>query len=75
MITKMAKNVKEVLVRVENRQKSENNVRVRNKRGKELMPCSNRKARLLLKDGKAKIYQYDPFTIQLCYATGEYVQK
>ena len=58
-----------------NKQKSENNVRVRSMRGKELMPCSNRKARLLLKDGKAKIYQYDPFTIQLCYATGENVQK
>ncbi|CAI3262335.1 HNH endonuclease [Enterococcus cecorum] len=39
------------------------------------MPCSNRKARLLLKEGKAKIYQYNPFTIQLCYATGEYMQE
>ena len=48
---------------------------VRNMRGKPLMPCSNRKARLLLKEGKAKIYQYNPFTIQLCYATGEYVQE
>lgn len=47
---------------------------VRNMRGKPLMPCSNRKARLLLKEGKAKIYQYNPFTIQLCYATGENVQ-
>ncbi|GAB6384768.1 RNA-guided endonuclease IscB [Enterococcus cecorum] len=48
---------------------------VRNMRGKPLMPCSNRKARLLLKEGKAKIYQYNPFTIQLCYATGEYMQE
>ena len=48
---------------------------VRNMRGKPLMPCSNRKARLLLKEGKAKIYQYNPFTIQLCYATGENVQE
>lgn len=35
------------------------------------MPCSQRKARLLLKQGKAKIVGYKPFTIQLCYATGE----
>lgn len=35
------------------------------------MPCSQRKARILLKEGKAKIYKYNPFTIQLCYATGE----
>ena len=48
---------------------------VRNMRGKPLMSCSNRKARLLLKEGKAKIYQYNPFTIQLCYATGENVQE
>lgn len=47
---------------------------VLNMRGKPLMPCSNKKARLLLKEGKAKIYQYNPFTIQLCYATGENVQ-
>ena len=48
---------------------------VRNMRGEPLMPCSNKKARLLLKEGKAKIYQYNPFTIQLCYATGENVQE
>ena len=48
---------------------------IRNMRGKPLMPCSNRKARLLLKEGKAKIYQYNPFTIQLCYTTGENVQE
>lgn len=35
------------------------------------MPCSQRKARLLLKEGKAKIYKYNPFTIQLTYTTGE----
>jgi hypothetical protein len=40
-------------------------------RGKPLMPCTQRKARLLLKEGKAKIHRYDPFTIQLTYATGE----
>ncbi|WP_230322567.1 MULTISPECIES: RRXRR domain-containing protein, partial [Bacillus] len=38
------------------------------------MPCRNRKARLLLKQGKAKIVKYTPFTIQLLYATGETVQ-
>ena len=75
MTTKKVRNEKGASVQVGNKQKSENNVRVRNMRGKELMPCSNRKARLLLKDGKAKIYQYDPFTIQLCYPCREYVQK
>lgn len=35
------------------------------------MPCSQRKARLLLKQKKAKIVGYKPFTIRLCYATGE----
>ena len=44
---------------------------VKNMRGQALMPCSQRKARLLLKQGKAKIIGYNPFTIQLTYATGE----
>ena len=35
------------------------------------MPCSQRKARILLKQKKAKIVGYKPFTIQLTYATGE----
>lgn len=35
------------------------------------MPCTQRKARLLLKEGKAKIYKYNPFTIQLTIPTGE----
>lgn len=39
------------------------------------MPCSPRKARILLKQQKAKIVDYQPFTIQLCYATGETVQE
>jgi RRXRR protein/HNH endonuclease len=38
------------------------------------MPCTQSKARLLLKEGKAKIYCYKPFTIQLNCATGETVQ-
>ena len=39
------------------------------------MPCTQRKARLLLKQGKAKIIGYKPFTIQLTYATGEAKQE
>lgn len=39
------------------------------------MPCSQRKARILLKQKKAKIIGYKPFTIQLCYATGEAKQE
>ncbi|MEH6892400.1 RNA-guided endonuclease IscB [Bacillus sp. JJ864] len=46
---------------------------VKNSRGEPLMPCSHRKARILLKQGKAKITGYKPFTIQLQYATGEAV--
>ena len=48
---------------------------VKNMRGKPLMPCTPRKARLLLKQKKAKIVGYKPFTIQLQYATGEAVQE
>lgn len=44
---------------------------VLNKRGMPLMPCSPRKARILLKEGKAKVTQRTPFTIQLIAATGE----
>ena len=44
-------------------------------RGKPLMPCTPRKARLLLNQKKAKIVGYKPFTIQLQYATGEAVQE
>lgn len=47
---------------------------VKNMRGNPLMPCSQRKARLLLKEGRAKIFAYNPFTIQLTIATGEAVQ-
>lgn len=44
-------------------------------RGESLMPCSQRKARLLLKEGKAKIIGYKPFTIQLTTPTGESTQE
>jgi len=46
-------------------------VHVLNMRGKPLMPTSPRKARLLLKNKKAKVVQRSPFTIQLKYPTGE----
>lgn len=39
------------------------------------MPCSQRKTRLLLKEGKAKIIGYKPFTIQLLFPTGETIQE
>ncbi len=47
---------------------------VLNKHGKPLMPTNPRKARLLLKGGKAKIVKYTPFTIQLNYGSSGYKQ-
>lgn len=44
-------------------------------RGQALMPCSPRKARILLRQKKAKVVDYRPFTIQLCYPTGEAKQE
>ncbi|VVB96880.1 CRISPR-associated endonuclease Cas9 [uncultured archaeon] len=44
---------------------------VLNMRGQPLMPTTPRKARILLKQGKAKVVQRKPFTIQLKYANGE----
>jgi 5-methylcytosine-specific restriction endonuclease McrA len=38
------------------------------------MPTTARRARLLLKDGKATVKERCPFTIQLTYATGENTQ-
>ncbi len=46
-------------------------VPVLNMRGEPLMPATPRKARTLLKEGKTKVVQRTPFTIQLLYATGE----
>jgi hypothetical protein len=40
-------------------------------RGEPLMPTTQRKARIFLKEKKAKIVKYNPFTIQLNYPTGE----
>lgn len=41
---------------------------------KPLMPCSNPIARLLLKQGKAKVKRCEPFTIKLTYETTNYTQ-
>ena len=39
-----------------------------------LMPCSNTIARLLLKQGKAKVKRKTPFTIKLTYQADNYTQ-
>jgi len=49
-------------------------VYVLNKHGCPLMPTTPRKARLLLKSGKAKIARRDPFTIGLIYGASGYTQ-
>jgi hypothetical protein len=43
--------------------------------GQPLMPCSPRKARLLLKAGKAKVIKMVPFTLQLRYGSSGYKQE
>ena len=49
---------------------------VLNQRGKPLMPCLARKARILLKKGEVKVIKSNPFfVIQLKKSTGEQVQK
>ena len=50
-------------------------VYVLNKDKKPLMPCSPRKARVLLKEGKARVIKREPFTIQLLYGSSGYKQK
>lgn len=52
----------------------QNRVFVINKHGKALMPCKPRKARILLRDGKAKVIKKEPFTIQLLYGSAGYKQ-
>jgi len=49
-------------------------VQVLSKSGKPLMQCENVVARLLLKQGKARVKHTLPFTIKLNYETTEYVQ-
>ncbi|MGB9886671.1 MAG: RNA-guided endonuclease IscB [Moorellales bacterium] len=50
-------------------------VYVLNKHGKPLMPCGPRKARVLLKEGRAKVVRYIPFTIQLLHGASGYRQE
>lgn len=47
---------------------------VQNTHGEPLMPCSPRKARLLLKAGKARVVMRTPFTIRLLYGSAGYKQ-
>ncbi|MHA2297962.1 MAG: RRXRR domain-containing protein [Candidatus Hodarchaeales archaeon] len=50
-------------------------VSVLNRHGKQLMPTTPRKARLLLEAGKARIVKHDPFfTIQLVHGSSSYRQ-
>lgn len=49
-------------------------VYVLNMHGEPLMQCRPRKARILLKDNKAKIVNRTPFTIQLLYGSSGYRQ-
>ena len=50
-------------------------VYVLNCHNQSLMPCHPRKARLLLKEGKAKVARMVPFTIQLLYGSSGYKQE
>lgn len=43
--------------------------------GQPLMPCQPRKARVLLKAGKAKVIKMVPFTLQLLYGSSGYKQE
>src|SRR6266566_5741723 len=43
--------------------------------GQPFMPCQPRKARLLLKEGKAKVVRMVPFTLQLLYGSSGYKQE
>ncbi|NRD81072.1 HNH endonuclease [Bacillus sp. BRMEA1] len=49
-------------------------VYVVNKHGHPLMPCTPRKARVLLKKKQAKVIKREPFTIQLLYGSSGYKQ-
>lgn len=50
-------------------------VYVLNIQGKPIMPCKEAKARKLLRQNKAKIVKYEPFTIQLLFECENQVQK
>ncbi len=45
-----------------------------NQQGKALMPCKPRKAKILLREGKAKVIVRSPFAIQLKYGSSGYKQ-
>lgn len=45
-----------------------------NKHGEALMPCKPRKAKMLLREGKANVVSRSPFTIQLKYGSAGYKQ-
>lgn len=51
-----------------------NKVFVLSNRGKQLMPCSPARARMLLNSKKAKIKKIYPFVIQLIHRSGEFIQ-
>ena len=50
-------------------------VYILNCHGQPLMPCQPRKARLLLKEGKARVARMVPFTLQLLYGSSGYKQE
>jgi hypothetical protein len=50
-------------------------VYVLNKNNTPLMPCGSRKARLLLKQGRAKVVKRTPFTIKLYFGNSGYKQE
>ena len=50
-------------------------VYILNKQDKPLMPCSPRKAKQLLKEGKAKVVCRTPFTLKLLYGSSGYKQE
>lgn len=50
-------------------------VYILNCHGKPLMPCRPRKARLLLREGKARVVKMVPFTLQLLYGSSGYTQE
>ena len=50
-------------------------VYILNCHGQPLMPCQPRKARLLLKTGKAKVVKMVPFTLQLLYGSSGFKQE
>ncbi len=47
---------------------------VQSQEGKPLMPTTPRRARIWLKEKRARVVRPEPFTIQLRFATNEYVQ-